>query len=172
MMRLGVMIFAACVLAAGCGDDNPTSPSNLPLVFTAQLRPANEVPPVANAESVGSGAVQITVHPTRDSAGAITAGTVDFSWQVSGFPDSTSPVASHIHNAVAGVNGPIVVDTGLTAAMGITTSGGIATFSVTNITANPTVLNNIVADPGSYYFNVHSRLNPAGFVRGQLVRIQ
>jgi hypothetical protein len=114
----------------------------------------------------------ITVVPTRDSSGAITGGSVTYYFQVFDFPGTTEPVAAHIHNAVAGVNGPIVNDTGLTAAAGVdVASDGRAEFTSTT-TISAAVLNAILANPSGYYFNVHSRLNPGGFARGQLVRTQ
>ena len=58
MNRWALIAVALCILAAGCGSD-ATSPSNQPLVFSAILSPANEVPPVAGAESGGRGAVQV-----------------------------------------------------------------------------------------------------------------
>ena len=66
MKRFGVLFLGLCLLAvAGCSDDS-TSPSDLPLVFTATLSPSNEVPPIAGAESSGQGAVQITFNVTRE----------------------------------------------------------------------------------------------------------
>lgn len=63
-------LIAASLLVAGCDDNGATWPSSLPLVFSAVLNPANEVPHVANDESRGRGAAQITVNVTRDAAGA------------------------------------------------------------------------------------------------------
>jgi hypothetical protein len=86
MKRFGVLFLGLCLLgAAGCGDD--TSPSNLPLVYSATLLPSKEVPPITNADSTGSGAVQITFNVTRDANGAITGGTADFHFQ----PPRTRP---------------------------------------------------------------------------------
>jgi hypothetical protein len=171
MKGWGIILLAAAVAAAGC-DDSSTAPSNLPIVFTAQLSPANEVPPVANAESVGRGAAQITIVPTRDSSGAITGGAVTYYFQLFDFPGNTEPVAAHIHNAVAGVNGAIVNDTGLTAATGLDVGNDGRTQLTTTTTISAAVLNGILANPSTYYFNVHSRVNPGGFARGQLVRVQ
>ena len=60
MNRRALIALFACVLVTGCGDDDgPTSPSAAPLVFTALLSPANEVPPIGNANwRVVDGAVQ------------------------------------------------------------------------------------------------------------------
>src|SRR2546425_3436193 len=114
MKKTGVMVLVACALVAGCGDDNPTGPSNPPLVFTALLSSANEVPPVANSESTARGAAQITFDVTRNASNAITAATVRFYFQVTGL-SGTIILGAHIHPGAAGVNGPVVVSTGLSA---------------------------------------------------------
>jgi hypothetical protein len=173
MNRWALIALVSCVLAAGCDDnDSPTTASSLPLVFTASLSPANEVPPVSNAESGGRGAAQVTFEVTRDSSNAITAGTATFHFQLTGFPGGTTAVAAHIHSAPAGVNGPIVVDTGLTAAAGLSLPSGTGEFTSTRLNVMPATIQAIVDNPAAYYFNVHSPLNPGGFTRGQLSRIQ
>jgi hypothetical protein len=163
MTRWGLLLLVTCVLAAGCGDDdNGTSPSNAPMVFTATLSPSNEVPPVGNAESSGRGTAQITVEGNQ----------VTMYFQLTGFPDGTRVVGAHIHSAGPGVNGPIVVNTGVSAASPVTTSGTLTEFTASRVAADAAVVQAIVNNPGGFYFNVHSPLNPGGFARGQLVRIQ
>ena len=52
MKRSGVLLLCLCLLgAAGCSDDGPTNPSNLPIVMTASLSPSNEVPAIASPEN-------------------------------------------------------------------------------------------------------------------------
>src|SRR5215216_1564368 len=114
MNRWIMLVLATCVLGVGC-DDSPTAPSGNSIVFTAVLSPANENPPIGNAESSGRGAVQITFNVTRDASNVITGGTVTFHYQLSGFPETTTVTGSHIHNSPAGVNGPIVINTGVSA---------------------------------------------------------
>ena len=117
-MKRVAILMAVLALAAGCDDDSPTQPSNTgPIVFTAQLSAANEVPPVTNAESTARGTTTITFNVPRDSTGAITGGgTVTFGIQLTGFPTtSTAVVAAHIHPGAAGVNGSPLVNTGVTA---------------------------------------------------------
>ena len=170
MKRSGVLLLSLCLLgAAGC-DDDATAPSNLPIVMTANLSPANEVPPIANAENTGGGAVQITFNVTRDGTGAITGGTVDFHFQLSGFPSSTTISAAHIHPGAAGVNGGVIVNTGILAASPVTQTNGVMTFSASNISVPAATLQAIVNNPAGYYFNVHSPTNPGGVARGQLSR--
>jgi hypothetical protein len=155
--------------AAGCDDDS-TAPSNLPIVMTANLSPANEVPPIANAENTGSGAVQITFNVTRDANGAITGGTADFHFQLSGFPSSTTISLAHIHPGAAGVNGGVLVNTGLVATSPVTQTNGVMSFSATGISVPAATIQAIVNNPAGYYFNVHSPTNPGGVARGQLSR--
>jgi hypothetical protein len=68
-------------------------------------------------------------------------------------------VAAHIHSGGAGTSGGVVVPLATPGSAG--TSGGCAT------TARGLVAS-ILADPGSFYANVHSAEFPAGAIRGQL----
>jgi hypothetical protein len=161
MTRCGMLVLATCLVAAGCGDDNGTSPSAVPIVFTAHLSPVNEVPPIANAESTGTGAVQITIDPTSR--------TPTFYYQLTGFPPDTRAIAAHIHSAPAGINGGIVVNTGMSTT---TLTSGITEITTQGQPIDAALFQAIVNNPAAYYFNVHSPLNPGGFARGQLVRTQ
>ena len=174
MNRWVVFALAACaVTAAGCDDNDTTSPSSQPSVFSAILRPGNEVPPIANAESGGIGAAQITMQVTRDAAGAITAATADMYFQMSAFPGNTTVIGAHIHPGPAGINGPVVVSTGLVVtAPFVPSSGGTGEFSVSGVAVAPALAQSIIDNPAGFYFNIHSPLNPGGFARGQLQRVQ
>jgi hypothetical protein len=173
MKRFGFLLVALCVFGAGCDDDDgPASPSGQPLVFSALISPANEVPAIANAEGSGQGAAQITITPTRDAAGTITAATVDFYVQLNGFPAGTRMQAAHIHNGGAGVNGPVRVDTGLTTGTARELSDGTLEVNFVDLPADPVIVQGIIDNPSGWYFNVHSPLNPGGFARGQLIRVQ
>jgi hypothetical protein len=172
MKRLGLLMLAACVMTAGC-DDDPTGPTNLPLVFTANMRATNETAAVTGPEQAGTGAATVTLHVTRDSANNVTGGTVDMNFQLHNLPSTTNIILAHIHVGSAAVAGPVVVNTGLTAATGFpVASNGTAEFNVTGVAASVDLLNQIIANPSGYYFNVHSAVHPAGVVRGQLVRVQ
>lgn len=176
MKRLALACLAA-LLATGC-DDNPTSPSN-PNVFvmTANLSAANEVPPVSNAESGARGTVRITFDITRDSSGTVTGGTAHFLVNLSNFPANSRAVAAHIHEGAAGVAGGVRIGvTPLNAANPVLLPDGSASnviFNSVSINTDATTLNALnamIANPGNFYFNVHTPLNPGGAVRGQLVR--
>jgi hypothetical protein len=172
MKRFGFLLVALCILGAGCDDDDsPASPSGQPLVFSALLSPANEVPAITNAESSGRGAVQITITPTRNSSGTITAATVDFYIQLIDFPGGTRMQAAHIHAGGAGVNGPVRIDTGTTPATA-RDAGGTVEINIQDMPADPAIVQQIIDNPAAWYFNVHSPVNPGGFARGQLAHVQ
>jgi hypothetical protein len=167
------LLVCSAAAAAACGDnDSPSSPSNLPVIFSAVLRPANEVPPVSNAESAGVGAVQITFNLTRDAAGAISGGTADFYFQASGFPGDTAVQGAHIHPGAAGVNGPVIIGASLTAANRRALANGMIEYRESGIAMSAANAAAVVANPSAFYFNIHSPANPGGFARGQLTRIQ
>ena len=176
-MKRYAIIAAAGILAAACGSSSPSSPSNTQpntIVFTAALNAANEVPPITNADAGARGTATVTFNLTRDSAGTITAATVNYVYSLSGFPAGTGIRATHIHEGGPAIPGGVVIDSGLTAANAITLADGSMnniTFSnLTNFVGGLTLINQIIAKPNGYYFNVHSNLNPGGAVRGQLVK--
>ena len=172
MSRSTLIAAAVCVLSYGCGDESQTAPSNAPLIFSAILSPANEVPPIGNAESGGRGAVQVQFDVTRSAGSAISSATASFYYQLSGFPAGTTIVGAHIHPAPAGINGPVIVSTGLTATSTVSLLNGTGEFSVSGIPVDPALVQSIVDNPSAFYFNVHSPSNPGGFSRGQLTRVQ
>jgi hypothetical protein len=175
MRRLGFLLIVL-TLVAGCDNsDPPTGPSTTgPIVFTAQLSAANEVPPITNAETNGRGSVTITFNVPRDSTGAVTgSGTVTFAVQLTGFPAGTPAVAAHIHPGATGINGTILFGTTLAPAAPIVMGDGTANVTVPGARdITQAEAQQIVANPGGFYFNVHTQLNPGGAVRGQLTRTQ
>jgi hypothetical protein len=172
MKPLAFLLAAVVVFMPAC-DDDPGSPSDLPLRFTADLRPGNEVPPVTNADANASGRMDLTINVSRDSSNNITGVTSsEFQVTMSGFPAGTVLTGAHIHNAPAGSNAPIAVNTGL-ANGEITLASGSGSFTKA---ANPPITveqaQNLANTPANFYFNVHSQLNPAGAIRAQLTRTQ
>lgn len=174
MKRYAIMA-AAGILAAACGSKSPTTPTTQPntIVFTAALSAANENPPITNADQNARGTATITFNLTRDSAGTITAATVNFVYNVTGFPAGTVLRATHVHEGGPAVNGGVKIDSLLSAANAITLADGTMnniTFSNATFPDGLTLINQVIANPNGYYFNVHSNLNPGGAVRGQLVK--
>ena len=164
------------ILAAACGSKSPAAPSAPPntIVFTAALSAANEVPPITNADTNARGTATITFNLTRDSAGTITAASVNYVYNVTGFPAGTTLRGTHIHEGGPTISGGVKIDSGLSAANAITLADGTMnniTFSnLTNFPDGIGLITQIINNPNGYYFNVHSGLNPGGAIRGQLVK--
>ena len=172
MKRVTLFAIALAFVAAGCGSNAPSQANRL--IFSADLKASNEVPPISNAESTGAGNSTITFDVTRDSSGNITAANATWVVNISGLPPNTPIILSHIHQAPAGTNGTVVINTGLTAATPVTLANGSGSFERTT-TLSPVerdVLTQVINNPAGFYFNSHSQLNPGGVVRGQLQRVQ
>jgi CHRD domain len=175
MKRFGLAICLIAAMAAGCDDDdNPNGPSNPnQVIFTAQMNTANEVPPLSNpAEAAGTATGVITFDLTRDSAGTITAATVNFRASLANLPAGTVLRAAHIHPGAAGQMGGVLIDSGLTPGTAVTLPNGSGNLDLDNSVPANTVgqIQAIIDNPANFYYNIHSNLNPGGVVRGQLVR--
>ena len=172
MKPLSVIAIALSLFVAGCGDDSSTpnnpSPSTTP-IFTANLSPANEVPPVTNSESTVSGTATITLNTTQDGAGNVTSASATFAVTLGGFPAGSAINVAHIHEGASTCACPVVVNTSL-AAGEVTISNALASFTKSNITVQPAVAQRMIANPAGFYFNVHSTMNPGGVARGTLVK--
>ena len=171
--RMAVVALAALAMsgAAAC-DDGPTEPDDdNTVVFTANMSAAQETTAVTGAEANATGTATITFNLTRDAAGTITAGTASFSATVSNLPATSTLILAHIHTGAAGVAGGVLVNTGLSAATAISpNASGVATLTFNNVPLSVTDINNIIANPAGFYFNVHSAAHGGGVVRGQLIR--
>src|SRR5262245_25166025 len=110
------MLVGIAILAAACGSSSPSSPSQAnTVVFTAALSPANEVPPITNADQSGSGSGTFRMDLTRDGSGVITGAQATFVYSLSNFPANSQIILTHIHTGAAGTTGSPVVNSGLTA---------------------------------------------------------
>jgi hypothetical protein len=174
MKRLVFLLLAAVVVfMPACDDDNPTDPTGvLPLRFTANLTAANEVPAVTNVDKDATGTMTVTITVARDGSSNITAVTsTEFVVNLAGFPAGTILSGAHIHAAPAGQNAPVFIDTGLV--NGEQTLGtGSGSFTKSPGTVTVEMAQALVANPAGHYFNVHTRVNPGGAIRGQLTRVQ
>ncbi len=173
MKRLSLLA-VVLVLALGCGSKSPTTPSTNPnqFKFTAALSPSNEVPPVTDSEASGRGTATVTMNVTKDAAGTITAATFDFTVDVTGFPPNTPITAAHIHPGAAGVNGGALVNMGLGTGEIVLVNGAQVITKTNLIGASAAQAQDMINNPGNWYFNIHSVLHGAGVARAQLVKQQ
>jgi hypothetical protein len=135
-----VSLFALALLAS-CGGGSDVS---LPLVFSATLTGAEEVPPNA---SPGQGIGILTFNPNDRTFNArvVTSGVADN--------------AAHVHEGAPGVAGPIVIP--LTKQPGSVIWEARGTLTQAQEAA-------VRAGNLNYYFNVHSPTFPDGEIRGQI----
>lgn len=133
---LGVMLLATSVAA------------NHFATFTTSLSGAEEVPGLGDPN--GKGWASLDVYD---------AGLVCYTLKVQAVE---TPTAAHIHEAPAGMAGPVVVDLRIDLAE---SRGNRLSYCVN---APEDVAADIRANPSDYYVNVHNATYPAGAIRGQL----
>jgi hypothetical protein len=144
MSRPRTLLALAAVAALTLALAGPASAAGRP--FTTPLTGAAEP---NGGDPVGSGTGSVTVN----------VGTGEVCWVLEAADIALPALASHIHIAPAGINGPIVVTLSPPDASGM--SSGCTT-------ADKALLKSIVKSPESYYINVHTSEHPGGAVRGQL----
>jgi hypothetical protein len=148
----------------GCVQDAPTAAGTtlrLALVTGADHggRPFSEhmtqevtsTPPYAG-DPDGTGVALITLN----------LGQREICWHTSVSKVALPATASHIHQAVAGVRGPIVV------VLSPPDATGEAVGCRSGL--DPDLLGDILLHPESYYVNVHTTEFPSGAIRAQLER--
>ncbi len=140
-------------------------------LFVADLKSANEVPAIADAEASCTGKGTFTLETTQDSYGYyVETAVAKFNVVVSGCPASTTIILSHIHQGTAGTNGAVKIDSGLLATAPIALTAGGTTIARSGITVDPSLAQDVIDNPGGFYLNVHSALHQGGVIRGQLTK--
>lgn len=183
MKRFAPAVVALALFAAGCDETlNPTTPTPGQVTLASQLSAAAEVPPAGQQgnpagalEAGATGGLSVTMVP---SGGGAYSATFTFSIgnliKAGVLPaplDSGSViVAGHIHSGVAGTAGPAIVPLPISQQAPLVSPTGAVTLTIANVAVSADAANAILANPGAYYFNLHSALNPAGVVRGQLAK--
>ena len=130
--------------------------------LTAQLNGANETPAALNTGAFGSATVTVDMN----------ARTVTYKVDVFNLPSGVT--ASHIHVGAAGTGGPVVVNFAppVPASNDFGFSGTVKDTEFVlrpdqGIRSADDMFQAILG--GNAYVNVHSSVNPAGEIRGQLV---
>ena len=118
-----------------------------PYTLTATLMGANEVPGPGDPDGVGNATIKINYGQGR----------LCWSIHVSGI--TLPATAAHIHDAPAGVAGPVFIPLSAPTAKGASSGCSIVSQDL---------LKEILEDPSDYYVNVHNADYPAGALRGQL----
>jgi hypothetical protein len=150
LVRRGLAVLAAGVALALVPATAPaeaaTSSFAFPRVVVSILRGANQVPAV---QSNGIAIAVARIDPIKDK--------VCYFMAQANLVDVT---AAHIHRGAKGVNGGVVVPL-----MAPVDGKSFGCVSVDDALAK-----DLAQNPQNYYFNIHTKANPGGEVRGQLHR--
>jgi CHRD domain len=136
---------AVLLVVAGAACGRAVAQGGRPISIA--LTGAAEVPGPGDAD--GSGRAQLTLNPGK--------GEICYTLRVAGIGSAT---AAHIHRAVSGQAGPVLVTLKFPAAAGATEC----------VIADKELVRNILQNPSNYYVNVQTADFPAGAIRGQLSR--
>ena len=131
-------------------------------VFKLRLKPSQEVPPIQGLKAGAAGSVTFDLE--RSATGAITSGEVIFSFNYS-FPGAVTITGLHVHQAAKGVNGAIVISSGIG---GIADADGHGNVTAVVTGTAPATLQAILDNPRGYYVNLHTSVNPGGAMRQQM----
>jgi hypothetical protein len=112
-----------------------------PVPLSAEMNGQNEV---SNGDIIAAGQAKLTIDVDSHTV----------TWTIT-TKNLTDPIAAHIHQGAPGSNGPVVVNFG-------------KDLSGTTSDAKPEMLQAILANPGDYYVNVHTKVAQSGAIRGQL----
>lgn len=138
------------------------------MVFNVTMAPSNEVPAVTGIDA--STATDMVIRTVRAADGSIIAGVTEFDVNYR-FPAQNEFTGLHIHNGAAGVNGPVIIASGLNGVNSVKTDTGFGnvyrTVTVSD-DAGVATLNGLAFSPENFYVNIHTTGNPGGVARSQL----
>ena len=138
------------------------------VTMSVNMLTSNENPPITGLVANAVSAVQVDL--LRDASGAATHALVLYSVNYR-FPGETTFTGLHIHDGAAGVNGPVRIDSTISAANSVVSADGfgniLRVFNAGNEAALAAV-NGLLSNPEGFYLNLHTTVNPGGAVRGQL----
>lgn len=137
------------------------------VAFRVNASSLNESPALPAPNSTGNATVLL--HLSRNEAGELVAGSVDFRMRYR-LGQPTTITMMHIHRGAAGANGSVVIDSGLAGQVENAQNGELNTQGVLPKTAAATALvKEILANPAGFYLNMHTMRAPGGEIRGQLM---
>jgi len=166
-MGRALSLFAAVVFWAGSLAADTLENT----FYRADLSPGNEVLPLVGVSATGR--ANVALHVRRDAAGNVVSAVVDFDVDHT-FGDPVTIRGLHIHDGDFGVNGPVVIDSGISSSNTVAAEGSGNTFRQVNVTGGNALaaVQGILMDEAGYYVNLHTTTFPGGIMRGQLRRVE
>lgn len=136
------LAFAAAFAVAGC----ETVVEQVAETYNARLTGDQEVPGPGDPD--GGGKAEVSIADRVDN----------LCYEIDGVIGIAAPTAAHIHRGAAGVAGPPVV----------TLDVPVDGESNGCVKAAEAIADEIEANPGNFYVNIHNAEYPNGAIRGQL----
>ena len=137
-------------------------------VIQVTMTPQEEV--TASPSNLAASATSaVHLYTIRNADGSVADGVVIFD-ENPRFPSGTTFTATHIHDQVAGQNGPVTIDSRLSSSPLLVADGVGNIFRIVYVNSGQalTSLNDLIRSPERHYLNLHTSQFPAGAVRGQL----
>ena len=134
------------------------------VIFPVTMDSANEPGTITAKETAP---VQVVLRVVRNEDGTVAGGFVFFDINYR-FAGNTTVTGLHIHDGLAGVNGPISIPMIPMYDATFTTSGFGNYFGQTPPVTNLAVLEDILKNPENHYVNIHTTTDPGGAARAQL----
>jgi hypothetical protein len=128
---------------------------------------SQEVPPVT--DSGATSVAYFDIATVRGADGRPVAATTAFATGVT-FPGEATITGLHIHEAPAGQNGPVRIDSGIRAGATIPVNGTQHFVRVAVFSSGAALdgLRGLLVNPAGFYWNIHTTVNPGGVMRAQL----
>jgi uncharacterized protein (TIGR03437 family) len=143
-------------------------------VLTGLMSTANEVPPV---NATGSAVSSVVLLRALDSSGAVGLATALFNLDYTGVAAGTTYTGFHIHNGPAGVNGPVIINTGLSGTNTLAADpSGAGNINIpvfmspldANFATEVGTVNGLFTTPQNHYINIHTTQFGGGMMRDQM----
>lgn len=186
MKRISIVAVALGLMVSGCDETlNPTSPTAGQVTLVSQVSGSQVVPPAGQQgvpagalEAGAAGSLSVTMVPASGgnytAAFTFSVGNLIKAGQVPVPPldNGSVIVAGYIFpgSAGGGATGTPVVALPISIAAPIVTPTGSVLLTISNVTVTAAAANAILANPAGFFFSLHSAVNQAGVVRGQLTK--
>ena len=153
VLSLGLLLMASVGTVGQMGES-----SSQPIVFTATINAAQEIPaPVDETPAGGIGSGSLIYNPSE--------GTLEFAFAYRGLSDAAA--AAHFHNGAPGTTGPVVQTIcGAPEPAIVGECPGTSGFLQGTWEVPEEMVDALMA--GDLYFNIHTPLNGPGELRGQI----
>jgi uncharacterized protein (TIGR03437 family) len=135
------------------------------------MLPSNEVPAITGLEATAYSS--LTLHTLRNNDGWVVAGYSLWDANVR-FPATTQFTGLHIHEGGAAENGPVILNSNLSASNSSPVEGGFGNIYRSATQSSDTAIramNTISGAPHTTYYNLHTSTNTGGAVRAQTVAV-